>query len=95
MKQLKNTQIEEKLKDLNGWKLLNNAIEKTFLFKDFKEAMSVMQHIAFEAEALNHHPEWFNVYNKLNIRLTTHDANGITEKDFVLAEKIDVIVNYK
>ena len=95
MEQLKNKEIEEKLNKINGWELIDNAIEKTFLFKDFKEAMSVMQHIAFEAEELNHHPEWFNVYNKLNIRLTTHDAQGITDKDFILADKIDSIVSHK
>jgi 4a-hydroxytetrahydrobiopterin dehydratase len=83
------TQVQSGLNKLNGWKYNNDAIEKDFIFKNFKEALAMMVRIGFEAEAMNHHPEWFNVYNKLNIRLRTHDANGITVKDFNLAEKID------
>jgi 4a-hydroxytetrahydrobiopterin dehydratase len=81
--------IQTELKNLDGWKYNNDAIEKDFVFKSFKDALANMMRIGFEAEKLNHHPEWFNVYNKLNIRLRTHDANGITARDFTLAKKID------
>ena len=60
--------------------------EKTFVFKDFRATMANMQRIAFEAEDMNHHPEWFNVYNKLVVDLMTHDASGITENDTKLAK---------
>jgi 4a-hydroxytetrahydrobiopterin dehydratase len=84
--------IHSELKNSAGWKYKDNAIEKNFEFKDFKEALAAMVRIGFEAEALNHHPEWKNVYNKLSIRLSTHDAGGLTEKDFALAKKIDRIL---
>ena len=92
MKKLNTKEINQKLTSMTEWALKNDALEKTLYFKDFTDAMSAMQRIALEAERLNHHPEWFNVYNKLNIRLRTHDANGITNKDFILAELIDNIV---
>ena len=92
MKKLNTKEITQKITSITNWTLKNDALEKTVYFKDFKDAMSAMQRIAFEAERLNHHPEWFNVYNKLNIRLRTHDANGITNKDFMLAEIIDDII---
>ncbi|WP_343486693.1 4a-hydroxytetrahydrobiopterin dehydratase [Allomuricauda sp. d1] len=93
MEKLSDTAIQEKLRDLNGWSFENETIQKKYTFKDFKEAFSVMTRIAFECEALNHHPDWSNVYNSLTVRLNTHDANGITEKDFNLAEKIEAITN--
>ncbi|MBL7893101.1 MAG: 4a-hydroxytetrahydrobiopterin dehydratase [Bacteroidia bacterium] len=86
------TKIQAELKNVNGWKYNNGAIEKNLVFKNFKEALSTMVRIGFEAEKMNHHPDWSNVYNKLNVRLNTHDANGITEKDFALAKKIDEII---
>ena len=89
MNKYTNDKIEAELKTLNGWKYHKDALEKDFVFKSFKDAMANMVRIGFEAEKLNHHPEWFNVYNKLNIRLRTHDADGITTKDFTLAKKID------
>ena len=60
---------------------------------DFKDAFSVMTRIAFEAEKLNHHPDWSNVYKTLNITLSTHDAGGLTQKDFELAKIIDALVS--
>lgn len=86
------TQIQAELQSLNDWKYNNNAIEKNFVFKNFKEALAMMVRIGFEAEKMDHHPDWTNVYNKLYIRLNTHDAGGITEKDFALAKKIDGII---
>lgn len=92
MKKLTEDEIYKKLEDLQDWEYKDNAINTSFEFEDFKEAFSVMVRIAFEAEAQEHHPEWFNVYNKLQIALSTHDAGGVTEKDFVLAHSIEKIV---
>ncbi|MEM9075403.1 MAG: 4a-hydroxytetrahydrobiopterin dehydratase [Bacteroidota bacterium] len=93
MQKLTPFQIEEQLKNLNGWTYENGSISKTFQFSDFKETFAVMTRIAFEAEKANHHPEWANVYNRLTINLNTHDAGGITQYDFDLAKTIEGIVN--
>lgn len=79
------------LAKLKGWSLLKDTIKKDFEFNDFKAAMAFMARVAFEAEKLNHHPNWSNSYNKVSIKLTTHDAGGLTKKDFDLARKIDAI----
>ncbi len=92
MAKLSESEITERLKNVNGWEYHENAIHTTFEFNDFKDAFSVMTRIAFEAEAQQHHPDWSNVYNKLQISLSTHDAGGITEKDFTLAKTIDAII---
>lgn len=92
MKKLNTNEIEEALKNLAGWTLQDDMIEKSFTFKDFKEAFSVMTHIAFECEQQNHHPNWENVYNSLTIKLSTHDAGGVTQKDIDLAKTIEDIV---
>ena len=81
----------EKLNSLRGWIFENKAIEKKFQFKDFPEALAFMVRVGFICEKKNHHPEWTNVYNKLSIRLSTHDAGGVTDKDFDLAGEIDAI----
>lgn len=74
------------------WKEEDNRLKKTFEFKDFQQAFAFMTRVAFLAEAHNHHPNWSNVYNKVIIELTTHDAgNLITEKDRKLADAIDQI----
>ncbi|MBY8975509.1 4a-hydroxytetrahydrobiopterin dehydratase [Rhodobacteraceae bacterium NNCM2] len=67
------------------------AIAKIFRFRNFRDAMAWMTRVAFEAEAANHHPEWFNVYNRVEVVLTTHDTGGLTDKDIALAEKMDKI----
>ncbi|QBA63794.1 4a-hydroxytetrahydrobiopterin dehydratase [Muriicola soli] len=92
MEKLNSAQIEERLKKLEGWEYNNDAIETSFEFKNFKEAFTVMTRIAFECEAQNHHPDWSNVYNSLQIRLNTHDAGGVTDKDFALAKSIENII---
>jgi 4a-hydroxytetrahydrobiopterin dehydratase len=81
----------EKTKQLLGWKFENDGLEKNFQFKNFNQALGFIVQIGILAEKLNHHPELFNVYNKVHIRLTTHDANGVTEKDFELAKAIDLV----
>ena len=92
MKKLSEAAIKKNLEQLPDWELIDNAIETTLEFETFKDCFSIMTRIAFEVEAQNHHPEWFNVYNKLSIRLSTHDAGGVTEKDFKLAKTIEGII---
>lgn len=92
MEKLNKEEITKKLEDLQGWTFAKNAIHTSFQFDNFKDAFTVMTRIAFEAEALQHHPNWGNVYNQLEISLSTHDADGVTEKDFELARAIEAIV---
>lgn len=93
MKKLSEAEIQDKLKDFDGWTYAKNAIHTSFQFENFKEAFTVMTRVAFEAEALEHHPNWANSYNQLEISLSTHDADGVTEKDFKLARAIEEIVD--
>lgn len=80
------------LENLKNWHYNANGIEKKFLFKNFTEALGFIVKVGVLAEKMNHHPELFNVYNKVNIRLTTHEPSGLTEKDFKLATEIEEIV---
>jgi 4a-hydroxytetrahydrobiopterin dehydratase len=81
------------LAELQGWRLVDgrDAIAKAFKFKDFNEAFSFMTRVALMAEKMDHHPEWANVYNKVDITLSTHDAGGLTERDIRLAKFIDQV----
>jgi 4a-hydroxytetrahydrobiopterin dehydratase len=81
------------LKELSGWSELSGreAIAKSFKFKTFNEAFGFMSRVALEAEKMDHHPEWSNVYNKVDVVLSTHGAGGLTELDVKLAAKMDVI----
>ena len=92
MNKLSQEDIEKRLLRFPDWDYFDNAIHAEFEFDNFKDCFSAMSRIAFECEALNHHPEWTNVYNTLNISLSTHDANGVTEMDFQLAQAIENIV---
>ena len=83
---LSDDQIKEELKELQGWQLVNGKLHKEFQFKDFNQAFGFMTRAALHAEKMDHHPEWFNVYNKLKVDLMTHDAGGITENDVKLAK---------
>ncbi len=80
------------LKDLKDWTFNNNGIEKKFVFKNFSQALGFIVQLGLLAEKQNHHPELFNVYNKVDIRLSTHDANGLTDKDFDLAKAIETLL---
>ncbi len=74
------------------WKEQDNKLYKAFTFKDFSQAFAFMTRVAFEAEKMDHHPLWTNVYNKVEIWLNTHDAgNTVTAKDRILAERIELI----
>jgi 4a-hydroxytetrahydrobiopterin dehydratase len=92
MEKLNILEIEERLTHLIDWEYYEDALHTEFEFDNFKDCMSAMNRIAFECEALNHHPEWTNIYNMLEIKLTTHDAGGVTELDFQLATIINKIV---
>lgn len=93
MKKLTEQEIQENVKDLQYWDLEEGMLVTSLDFKNFADAFAMMTRIAFEAEANNHHPDWSNVYNNLTIRLTTHDAGGLTDKDFYLARRIEAIIN--
>ena len=85
-------EIQAALGALPGWTFERDALAKAFAFGSFREALSFMVRVGFEAEAMDHHPEWTNVYNRVAIRLNTHDAGGkVTAKDLELARKIQAI----
>lgn len=81
--------LNELVTDGTYWERSGDSIKKTFTFKSFIRAFGWMSQIAIWAEKLKHHPEWFNVYNRVEVTLTTHDADGLTELDFSLAEKME------
>jgi len=90
---LSEAQIASALSSLQGWTIANGKLHKEFRFKDFNEAFGFMTRIALIAEAMNHHPEWFNVYNRVTIDLTTHDVGGISNLDFAFAEKVEKLLS--
>jgi 4a-hydroxytetrahydrobiopterin dehydratase len=79
--------------EARGWRLSQDgaAIAKRFEFKDFSEAFGWMARAALLAEKMDHHPDWTNVYNRVDVTLTSHDAGGLTQRDFTLAERFDAI----
>ncbi len=84
---LEKEKADAEIAGLKGWKRSENrdAMEKSYRFKNFNEAFAFMTRVALMAEKMDHHPEWFNVYNRVDVTLTTHDADGLSEKDFKLA----------
>jgi 4a-hydroxytetrahydrobiopterin dehydratase len=95
MEKVKKSQdIESFLKKNKGWSKVKgrSAIQKSFKCADFNEAFSFMTRVALVAEKMNHHPEWFNVYNRVDVVLSTHDAGGVTELDFKLAKVMDSFI---
>lgn len=88
---LSDSEIESEVTKLPGWNLLNGKLNKSFEFEDFVEAFGFMTRVAMQAEKMNHHPEWFNVYNKVKIDLITHDVNGISNYDVKLASAVNKI----
>ena len=90
-KKLTDTEISALLPKAKGWAVVNGKLHREFACKDFVTAFGNMTRVALVAEAMNHHPEWFNVWNKVAIDLNTHSVKGISDYDFVLAEKINEI----
>ena len=86
LSKLSQDQIDSELKQMDGWSIVDGKLHKDFQFDDFNQAFGFMTRAAMHIEKMNHHPEWFNVYNKLSVDLTTHDAGGITENDINLAK---------
>ncbi len=82
-------EIESALKKLGGWSVAGGKLHREYKFADFVHAFGFMAAAAVTVEAMGHHPEWFNVYNRVTIDLTTHDAGGITAKDTELAAKLE------
>ena len=82
--------LEELNRSINlPWEIANGKLHKEFVFHDFVSAFGFMSQVAIAAEKMNHHPEWFNVYSKVVVDLMTHDAAGITERDFKLAQQME------
>ncbi len=92
MEHLSIKEIHDRLNELNGWEMHGHEIVKDFEFKNFKEAMAFARQVGEEAERENHHPEININYTKVTLRLTTHDAGGLTYKDFKLAKIIEQMV---
>tara|TARA_R110000787_G_scaffold259559_1_gene364846 strand:+ start:2847 stop:3146 length:300 start_codon:yes stop_codon:yes gene_type:complete len=92
MKKLTDLEIEKRIQNFPEWDFYDDALHTEFEFDTFKDCMSAMMRIAFECESLKHHPEWTNIYNVLEITLTTHDAGGVTDLDFKLAQAMEKIV---
>ena len=90
-KKLTDAQIQENLAQVEGWTIENGKLHKEFQFDNFVSAFGFMTQLALVAESMNHHPEWFNVYNRVTIDLTTHDAGGISDLDFQWAKQADAI----
>jgi 4a-hydroxytetrahydrobiopterin dehydratase len=88
---LNDNEIKQYVDKYDGWKIENGKLSKTFEFSNFVQAFGFMTQVALEAEKMNHHPEWFNVYNHVKIELMTHDAEGITEHDIKLLKIIESI----
>ena len=95
MSSLSHQQVDLQLEELAGWEREGDSIVKTYHFGDFIEAMSFMNQAAFYAEALDHHPEWRNMYNVVEVRLTTGDTGGITSHDIRLAKRMEYILQPK
>ena len=89
---LSSDEIQTELKKVAGWVIQDEKLHKEFQFSSFIEAFGFMTQLALVAESMNHHPEWFNVYNRVVIDLTTHDAGGISNLDFELASKADDLI---
>ena len=92
IQRLTDEETQSKLKDLDGWSLVEGKLHWENKFKDFVEAFGFMSKVAILAEKMNHHPEWFNVWATVKIDLATHDCGGISMLDFKLAEKINALL---
>jgi len=84
--------ISEELKNMPGWSIKDEKLHRDFEFESFNQAFGFMTRAAMEIEKMNHHPEWFNVYNRLTVDLMTHDAGGITQNDVELAKILNSLI---
>ena len=91
VQKLSAAEITTRLSELPGWEIIDGKLQKTFTFASFVNAFGFMTSVALLAEAMGHHPDWSNVYNRVTIALTTHDVGGISPRDFALAKKIAAI----
>ena len=91
MRKFSGPELKDALENLPGWSVANGELHKEYKFPDFAHAFGFMTTAALGIEKMNHHPEWFNVYNRVTVDLTTHDAQGITSKDIDLAKLLDGI----
>ena len=91
MQKMTDADIERHLREVPDWTVRDGALVREFRFGDFVEAFGFMSRVALLAESMNHHPDWRNVYNRVTIRLSTHDAGGLTEADFRLAKSVSTI----
>lgn len=89
IEKLEGKRLNERLTTLDGWTLRDGKLHRELKFSNFAAAFGFMTSAAIEAEKMNHHPEWFNVYNKVVVDLTTHEVGGISELDFALAERMN------
>jgi len=92
MMKLSQLEIDEELKNLPGWSIVNEKLHREIEFESFNQAFGFMTRAAMEIEKMNHHPEWFNVYNRITIDLMTHDAGGITKNDTHLAKILNSLL---
>lgn len=90
-RKLSDAEIQTRLADLPGWSLAHGKLHREYRFDGFVAAFGFMASAALVAEAMNHHPEWLNVYDRVRVDLNTHDAGGITALDFTLAEKMETL----
>jgi 4a-hydroxytetrahydrobiopterin dehydratase len=90
-KRLSDDQIKGRLQELKGWTLRDGKLHREFQFKDFITAFGFVSSVALIAESMNHHPNWSNVYNKVTVDLTTHDAGGVTEFDVEFARRVNAL----
>jgi len=91
MEKLSPQQLKEALAGLPGWSIQSEKLHREYRFPDFVHAFGFMATAAIAIEKMNHHPEWFNVYSRVTVDLTTHDAGGITQKDVDLARLLDTL----
>ncbi len=89
---LSQNDLEKLLKELPGWTIVKEKLHKEFIFDDFTQAFDFMTRAVSHIDKMNHHPEWFNVYNKVIVDLTTHDAGGITDNDIKLAKTMNSLL---
>ena len=88
-RKLSEAEVRARLSEIPGWELVEGKLEKTFRFASFVQAFGFMSSVALVAEAMNHHPDWTNVYNRVTFALNTHDIDGISALDFTLAKRIE------